>query len=138
VAEIVSEIASASAEQAAGVDRVKSALSQMDEVTQQNSALVEENAAATKALEQQSHAMDERVSFFRLSDEQRDAAVAEPQVTPIKRAAAQRAEPVRPVPQKRAAATPKPSPVPPRRRNGGRMQSALAPALSNDADWKEF
>ena len=40
----------------------------MDEVTQQNSALVEQNAASAKSLEQQSHAMDERVSFFRLDD----------------------------------------------------------------------
>ena len=40
----------------------------MDEVTQQNSALVVENAATAKALEQQSMIMDERVSFFRLDE----------------------------------------------------------------------
>jgi methyl-accepting chemotaxis protein len=40
----------------------------MDEVTQQNSALVEQNAAAAKALEQQSQSMDERVSFFRVEE----------------------------------------------------------------------
>ena len=45
VATIVSDIASASAEQAGGIDQVNKALTQMDEVTQQNSALVEENAA---------------------------------------------------------------------------------------------
>ncbi len=39
----------------------------MDEVTQQNSALVEENAATAKALESQAHAMSERVAFFRLN-----------------------------------------------------------------------
>ena len=38
----------------------------MDEATQQNSALVEENAATAKALEQQAKAMDERISFFQL------------------------------------------------------------------------
>ena len=38
----------------------------MDEVTQQNSALVEENAATAKTLEHQAKAMDERVSFFKL------------------------------------------------------------------------
>jgi hypothetical protein len=42
----------------------------MDEVTQQNSALVEENAAAAKSLEQQSQGMDEQVSFFQLDDAQ--------------------------------------------------------------------
>jgi len=66
VAAIVSDIAAASGEQASGLDHVNAALTQMDQVTQQNSALVEQNAAAAKALEQQSHAMDERVSFFRL------------------------------------------------------------------------
>jgi len=68
VAEIVSDIAAASGEQSSGIDQVSTALAQMDEVTQQNSALVEENAAAAKALEQQSQAMDERVSLFRVGD----------------------------------------------------------------------
>jgi methyl-accepting chemotaxis protein len=69
VVEIVSEIASASGEQATGIDQVNIALTQMDEVTQQNSALVEQNAAAAKSLEQQSHAMNVRVSFFRVDDD---------------------------------------------------------------------
>ena len=38
----------------------------MDEVTQQNSALVEENAATARTLEQQSQAMDQQVGFFHL------------------------------------------------------------------------
>jgi methyl-accepting chemotaxis protein len=67
VAEIVSAIAGASAEQANGIEQVDKALAQMDEATQQNSALVEENAATAKTLEQQAKAMDERVSFFQLS-----------------------------------------------------------------------
>jgi methyl-accepting chemotaxis protein len=66
VAAIVSDIASASAEQASGIDQVNKALTQMDEVTQQNSALVEENAATARTLEQQSQAMDQQVGFFRL------------------------------------------------------------------------
>jgi methyl-accepting chemotaxis protein len=66
VAAVVSDIASASAEQASGIDQVNRALTQMDEVTQQNSALVEENAATARTLEQQSQAMDQQVGFFRL------------------------------------------------------------------------
>jgi len=66
VAGIVTEIASASAEQTLGLEHITTALHQMDEMTQQNSALVEENAAAAKALEGQSGAMDERVRFFRV------------------------------------------------------------------------
>ncbi len=69
VADIVSQIASASAEQSAGLDQVNRALTQMDEVTQQNSALVEQNAATAKMLEQQSYAMNEQVGFFQLDHE---------------------------------------------------------------------
>jgi methyl-accepting chemotaxis protein len=68
VASIVADIANASAEQASGIEQVNKALTQMDEVTQQNSALVEENAATAKTLEHQAKAMDERVAFFKLDD----------------------------------------------------------------------
>jgi methyl-accepting chemotaxis protein len=68
VAGIVSDIASASAEQAVGIEQVNKALNQMDEVTQQNSALVEENAATAKTLEQQSKAMNDELSVFRLEE----------------------------------------------------------------------
>jgi methyl-accepting chemotaxis protein len=65
VAAIVSDIATASAEQSTGLDQIKESLLQMDEATQQNSALVEENAATAKTLADQSGAMGEQVSFFR-------------------------------------------------------------------------
>jgi len=68
VAVIVSDIASASNEQASGIEQVNKALTQMDEVTQQNSALVEENAATAKTLEHQAKAMDERVAFFKVDE----------------------------------------------------------------------
>jgi methyl-accepting chemotaxis protein len=64
VANIVSQIAAASAEQASGIDQINKALTQLDETTQQNSALVEENAATAKTLEHQSSEMSERVSIF--------------------------------------------------------------------------
>jgi methyl-accepting chemotaxis protein len=68
VSDIVSDIATASTEQATGLDQINKALNQMDEGTQQNSALVEENAATAKTLEQQSRAMDQLVGFFQLDD----------------------------------------------------------------------
>jgi methyl-accepting chemotaxis protein len=68
VVEFVTDIATASAEQATGLDRINKALAQMDQVTQQNSALVEENAATAKMLEDQASAMNERVSYFRLKE----------------------------------------------------------------------
>ncbi|MFO1184473.1 MAG: methyl-accepting chemotaxis protein [Bauldia sp.] len=67
VAEIVSQIASASREQSRGVEQINTALTQMDEVTQQNAALVEQNAAAAKALEGQAARMDEQVGSFVLA-----------------------------------------------------------------------
>jgi methyl-accepting chemotaxis protein len=79
VADIVGDIAAASAEQASGLDQVSQALSQMDGVTQQNSAMVEENAATAKVLDHQARAMDERVAFFRIDGEE---AAAPPRATP--------------------------------------------------------
>jgi len=68
VADLVAEIANASSEQASGLEQITKALNQMDEVTQQNSALVEENAATAKTLEDQQSAMSERVGFFRFGE----------------------------------------------------------------------
>ena len=73
VADIVGHIATASAEQSTGIDQINKALTQMDEVTQQNSALVEENAATAKTLEEQAEAMTRQVTFFRIDDAQRHA-----------------------------------------------------------------
>jgi methyl-accepting chemotaxis protein len=66
VSGVVADIAAASAEQANGLEQVHTALAQMDEVTQQNSALVEENAATAKALEQQAADMKARVGVFKI------------------------------------------------------------------------
>jgi methyl-accepting chemotaxis protein len=70
VATIVSDIATASGEQAVGLEQVSRSLAQMDRVTQQNSALVEENAATAQTLDHQAKSMDERVAFFRFEDGQ--------------------------------------------------------------------
>ncbi|MCC6780321.1 MAG: hypothetical protein IT537_27410 [Hyphomicrobiales bacterium] len=125
VAAIVSDIASASAEQATGIEEVNKALNQMDEVTQQNSALVEENAATAKTLEQQAQSMDDRVSFFRIDEvgaaPGRRSAAAVPVAVGGKAGA-------RP-PQSAKAAGASRAPV-------RRMQGALA--IKKDAEWQEF
>lgn len=80
VAQIVAAIASASADQAESVSQANKALGQLDQMTQQNSALVEQNAATAKMLEQQARDMDERIAFFSLAQrsdaEQRTARAA--------------------------------------------------------------
>jgi len=66
VTDIMGEIAAASAEQADGIEQVNRAVSQMDEVTQQNAALVEEAAAAAGSMQDQSADLTRAVSAFRL------------------------------------------------------------------------
>jgi methyl-accepting chemotaxis protein len=68
VADIVADIAAASAAQTGGLEQVNKALAQMDHVTQQNAALVQANATTAWALDQQAQAMNERVSLFHLEE----------------------------------------------------------------------
>jgi methyl-accepting chemotaxis protein len=70
VNDIMSEIAAASAEQATGIDEVGKAITQMDEVTQQNAALVEEAAAAAESLQSQAVQLTERVASFKMDNSQ--------------------------------------------------------------------
>jgi methyl-accepting chemotaxis protein len=121
VAEIVSDIAAASAEQSTGIDQVNTALTQMDEVTQQNSALVEENAATAKTLEQQSGAMNARVGAFKLTDGASAGAARQPMVVRERPAA----------PSKRP-----PAAAPARRAAPARAQGGAAVAVKED--WQEF
>ncbi|QHM75201.1 Methyl-accepting chemotaxis protein I [Mixta theicola] len=75
VTDIMGEIASASDEQSRGIDQVGLAVTEMDRVTQQNAALVEESAAAAAALEEQASRLSQAVSVFRIGKEFAAAAV---------------------------------------------------------------
>jgi len=66
VSDIVAEIASASAEQSTGISQVGDAVGQMDQVTQQNAALVEESAAAAESLRGQAQQLVQAVATFKL------------------------------------------------------------------------
>jgi methyl-accepting chemotaxis protein len=66
VTKIMSEISSASTEQTMGIEQVNSAIGQMDDVTQQNAALVEEAAAAAETLEDQAQSLANTVKYFEL------------------------------------------------------------------------
>lgn len=68
VSEIIGEIATAAREQNAGIDQVNQAVGQMDQVTQQNAALVEEAAAAAQSLDDQADKLRSTVGTFRLAD----------------------------------------------------------------------
>ena len=66
VTDIVSEITAASVEQHAGIEQVNQAITEMDDVTQQNAALVEQSAAAAAAMQSQSQTLAQVVSVFKL------------------------------------------------------------------------
>ena len=68
VSDIVNEISSATQEQSTGIAEVNHAITQMDQVTQQNAALVEEAAAAASAMQEQSTRLAEVVGIFKLDD----------------------------------------------------------------------
>jgi methyl-accepting chemotaxis protein len=135
VTAVVSQIANASMEQSTGIEQINKALAQMDEVTQQNSALVEENASTAKTLEQQAQSMDERVAAFRLRDMTARARL--PQKTEAVH------EPAAPAPEQRRVREVKRSmpaktrTVQPGRAVARRTQGALAVA-AKDEDWREF
>jgi methyl-accepting chemotaxis protein len=134
VAGVVSGIATASLEQATGIEQVNKALAQMDEVTQENSALVEENAATAKTLEHQSNAMDERVAHFRI-DETADVQAPEAagrSAAPRPHVVAQRPVMAKPAP------SPKRSMAAANRGHVARRQTALATAVKDAPDWQEF
>jgi len=67
VGEIIATIAAASREQATGIDQVGSAVTKMDELTQQNAALVEEATAASRVLADQSSNLSEMMSRYRVA-----------------------------------------------------------------------
>ena len=127
VADIVAEISAASEEQASGIDQVNTAVTQMDTTTQQNAALVEEAAAASKAMEHQAQVLVEKVSFFSVTGGNYQAAA--PATFASDASSAPRAT-VRPMPSRkraaRAAQAPRPSPA------------RLARASGDDSSWQEF
>ena len=67
VSDIMSEITAASQEQSTGIQEIGSAINQMDEMTQQNAALVEEAAAAAESLEEQADLLTKSLDVFKLN-----------------------------------------------------------------------
>jgi uncharacterized phage infection (PIP) family protein YhgE len=67
VTDIMAEISAASNEQSAGIEQVNGAISQMDQVTQQNAALVEEAAAAAEAMQREAAELVQAVAVFKIA-----------------------------------------------------------------------
>ncbi len=69
VAEIMAEIAAASRQQLSGIEQVGNAVTQMDQVTQQNASIVEESAASAGNMASLAEKLNEAVARFRLDDD---------------------------------------------------------------------
>jgi methyl-accepting chemotaxis protein len=69
VSDIIGEITAASSEQSDGISQVSGSVSRLDQMTQQNSALVEQSAAAAESLKEQAHNLTQMVDAFRLQRE---------------------------------------------------------------------
>ncbi len=67
VTQMMAEISASSHEQSVGIEQVNQAVTQMDEMTQQNAALVEQAAAAAASLHEQTRQLKDAVSVFRLA-----------------------------------------------------------------------
>jgi len=87
VTDIMGEISAASSEQSTGVSQVGEAVTQMDQVTQQNAALVEEMAAAASSLSHQAQALVGAVAVFKLTADQARASQPGGAVDPVPRPA---------------------------------------------------
>ena len=131
VADVIGEITAAAAEQSTGIAGVNQAIGNLDQMTQQNAALVEESAAAAESLREQADRMKQAVSVFKLS-----AASGEhgqvlapvpvrssvPKSTPFK--GPERRGAVNAGPGARASAKPAPKPT------GAKMPAASKPAAA--------
>ncbi|MGI2100563.1 methyl-accepting chemotaxis protein [Shewanella oncorhynchi] len=125
VNDIMAEIASASNEQAIGIDEISKAVVQMDEMTQQNAALVEEAAAAAESMQSQAQQLSDSVASFRVDDE--DEAPRRSNA----RLAAPKAKAMKPIkqqlqPMARARVTEKPK------------TNAMKPMKQDQDEWEEF
>jgi methyl-accepting chemotaxis protein len=125
VTDIMGEITAASLEQSSGIEQVNQAIVQMDQVTQQNAALVEEAAAAAEAMTDQAAQLSQVVSVFKLNADAM-AGTATRTSAPARKPAAR---PVVAAPALRQAARPALKQPP-------RAPAKAAPAVADE--WEEF
>ncbi|MRW92586.1 HAMP domain-containing protein [Duganella sp. FT80W] len=134
VTSIMQDIAAASEQQIAGIEQINHAISQMDTVTQQNAALVEQAAAAAAALQEQAATQASVVSVFKLADGDAHRVPAVPALgSAVARPAASRVLAPRVAQRAPQRVAPRAATMPP-------PASAKRPAPSKAAgdDWEEF
>jgi uncharacterized phage infection (PIP) family protein YhgE len=142
VSDIIGEITAAASEQSSGIGQVNTAVTQLDQMTQQNAALVEESAAAAESLKEQANKLTSVVSTFRIAATQEAPALAvvaaHGEAHPVAKQAIQRAQqaavPVVAAPKKAAPPTlTRAAPV-----VATPAPAAPKPAAPSDDDWETF
>ncbi|WP_369679808.1 methyl-accepting chemotaxis protein [Janthinobacterium sp. PC23-8] len=127
VTDIMGEISVATREQSSGIEQVNQAIGLMDQVVQQNAALVEESASAAASLEEQAGSLSQVVSIFKLDHAQVQVQVQAPAPAPVRKAAMAVSKPAVKAPikaQPKRAAQPAPK--------------KLAPKAPANDEWEEF
>ena len=125
VTDIMAEITAASQEQSSGIEQVNTAIVQMDQVTQQNAALVEEAAAAAESMQEQAKTLAQTVAVFKVDG----GGVAAPTKAVIAKAQAAARTAVKPAAKAMPRLTAK--------RNGALAGEAPAKPGSEN-EWAEF
>jgi len=136
VSDIVAEIAAASREQSSGIAQVNRAVLQMDELTQQNAALVEQASSASQTMAQEAHALHEMMASYRLEASRRTAASPSDVVraSPVRASGESvvKARPRAPAASADSVATKALTPAV----TAARRRGAVAPV--DDGEWQEF
>jgi methyl-accepting chemotaxis protein len=120
VTDLIGEITASTMEQSSGIGQVNQAVTQLDQMTQQNAALVEQSAAAAQSLREQADKLAQAVAVFRVSRQETHAAIVHAQ------ASSKATTPLAPV--DRPAAKPAVKTAP----------RANTPAPKANVDWQEF
>lgn len=118
VSDIIAEIAAASAEQSSGIDQINKAVSQMDEMTQQNASLVEEAASASESMDEQAKGLTKLMTFFNTGTSASHETV---------NASDERRRPERPWTEEKLSLKPVAS-----------VEKKVASGGSTDSEWEEF
>jgi len=139
VSDIISEIAGSSHEQSAGIDQVNKAVMQLDEMTQQNAALVEEASAASQSMAGQASSLNTMMTRYKVSDETMAAALAAQMAAEARQVQSQaRAPSLKPSAAQERRAPARPWIAKPADSAIARTRAPKEATNGAASDWKEF
>ncbi len=151
VTDVIGEITAAASEQSSSIGQVNGAVTSLDQMTQQNAALVEESAAAAESLREQARCLSQSMQVFKLAGSTgRPAAAAPARNSPSAAAAAayrapaipaqppKRAASAAPAPVAKAARRASPAPAAPVRPALAAAAPAVLATTASDGDWESF